>query len=477
MTTAPVNPEAVAALREALPYAETWLAYRAWKLRLPGVQYAVLFDGEIQLSGAIGHADVDAGIPLTTAHLFRVASHSKTFTATAVLQLVETGRLTLDALLGEVLPELADAPSGIGSVAVRELLEHGGGVIRDGVDGDYWQLARPFPDEPELLRVAREEGVKAEPNERFGYSNVGYALLGLVVGRVSGRSYNDYVRAEIVGRLGLQNTDPEWMAARAGDYATGYTGFETALDRRPIAHLDTRTMSAATGFTSTAEDLVRYIAAHRSGDERLLTDASKRRQQHAAWPSVPDQPASTRYGLGLIVDQAAGRTVIGHSGGFPGFITYTVLVDDAIAVSVLTSAVDGEAAELALGVVALLGAALERKASLSLATPKAPGIAGTSTAGFEGRFANLWGVIDIVRLGDRLLTIAPGRPSPLEGNDDLAVVDSATLRVESGNGFGSVGELIRYTTDATGRVTSIRAGSGMTMWPFRVDEPFAPPSL
>ena len=442
------------------------------------MQYAVLFDGEMQLSGAVGLADVEAGIPLTTQHLFRVASHSKTFTGTAVLQLVEAGKVRLDAPLGDVLPELADAPSGVGSVTVRELLEHGGGVIRDGLDGDYWQLARPFPDEATLLEMARADGVKVEPNTRFGYSNIGFSLLGLVIARASGQSYNDYVRREIVERLGLENTDPELMPARAGDYAAGYTGFHTSLDRRPIAPIDTHAMSAATGFTSTAEDLVRYIAAHRMGDDRLLTDASKRQQQRVAWQSTPSKPESARYGLGMVVDEVAGRRAIGHSGGFPGYITYTLLlVDDGIALSVLTNAVDGPAAQLALGVAKLLDGALGQPARVPLAAAQEPGVAGTSTTRFEGRFANVWGVVDIVRLGDRLLAIAPGAADPLDSVDELAVVDDATLRITKGDGFGSVDELVRYEFDAAGRVTSIRGFSGMTHWPFDLhgDPPFSAP--
>ena len=135
------------------------------------------------------------------------------------------------------------------------------------------------------------------------------------------------------------------MPARAGDYATGYTGFHTSLERRPIAPIDTHAMSAATGFTSTAEDLVRYIAAHRMGDERLLTDASKRLQQRAAWQSAPTKPESARYGLGMVVDKVAGRRVIGHSGGLPRLHhLHAAAVEDGIAVSVLTNAVDGPAA-------------------------------------------------------------------------------------------------------------------------------------
>jgi D-alanyl-D-alanine carboxypeptidase len=472
VTPTPSNPDAIAALQPALAYAEDWIAYRAFQLRVPGVQYAVLFDGEVQLSGAVGLADVEAGVPLTRSHLFRVASHSKTFTATAVLQLVEAGKLTLDTPLGDVVGELAGEP--VGSVAVRELLEHGGGVIRDSVDGDFWQLTRPFPDEGELLALARTDGTKVEPNTRFAYSNIGYSLLGLVIARVTGESYNDYVRREIVGRLGLADTDPEWLPARSADYATGYTGLVTSLERRPIDHIDTRGMSAATGFTSTAADLVRYMAAHRPGDERLLTDASKRLQQRAAWPSVPDKPDSRRYGLGMALDTIAGRRVIGHSGGFPGYITYTLLaVDDGIAVSVLTNATDGPAGELAAGILKLLDAGLRRPGVLPLALPEeADGAA--PTARFEGRFANLWGVLDVVRLGDRLLGIDPSAGDPLEEPYDLAVVDDATLRITAGNGFGSVGELIHYTTEA-GEIVRIRGDGGMTMWPFDLQgDPFSP---
>ncbi len=473
MTSTPSNPAAVAALQAALAYAEDWIAYRAFTLRVPGVQYAVLFDGEVQLSGAVGLADLDTGVPLTTSHLFRVASHSKTFTATAVLQLVEAGTLTLDTPLGDVVGELAGAP--IGTVAVRELLEHGGGVIRDGVDGDFWQLSRPFPDETELLAMARDDGTKVEPNTRFAYSNIGYSLLGLVIARVAGQSYNDYVRREIVGRLGLADTDPEWLPARATDYATGYTGNVTSLERRPIEHIDTHAMSAATGFTSTAEDLVRYVAAHRLGDDRLLTDASKRLQQRSAWQSVPGDAGSRRYGLGMALDTIAGRRVIGHSGGFPGYITTTLLaVDDGIAVSVLTNATDGPAGDLAAGILKLLDAGLHRPAVLPLALPAEPGVGATPTARFEGRFANLWGVLDVVRLGNRLLAVDPGAADPLDEPYELAVVDDATLRITAGNGFGSVGELIHYSTEA-GEIVRIRGDGGMTMWPFDLQgEPFSP---
>jgi hypothetical protein len=178
----------------------------------------------------------------------------------------------------------------------------------------------------------------------------------------------------------------------------------------------------------------------------------------------------------MALETVAGRRVIGHSGGFPGYITFTLLaVDDGIAVSVLTNATDGPAAELALGILKLLDAGLRRPAVVPLAIPDGPDIAETPTARFEGRFANLWGVLDIVRLGDRLLAIEPGVTDPLDEPDELAVVDDHTLRITAGNGFGSVGELIHYTTEA-GEITSIRGSGGMTMWPFDLQgEPLPAP--
>ncbi len=461
----------MASATAVLPYVESWIAYRAWKLRVPGVQYAVWFDGRVQLSGAVGSADLASDTPLTTRHLFRIASHSKTFTATAILQLMEAGRLRLDDSLETHLPELVDASSGIGRVRLRELLEHGGGVLRDGLDADHWQHARAFPDEGELLAMVRDDGIKAEPNSRFDYSNLGYGLLGLVVVRVSGQAFGDYTDEHITSPLGLDHTHAELDASRARDYATGYSGFHTSLERRPLVHVDTGALAPATGFASTAEDVVRYLAAHRQGSGELLTDASKRLQQRRAWTSAPTSEVS--YGMGLILEQVAGRRVFGHSGGYPGHITRSFLdPEDQIAVSVLTNAIDGPAHELSAGVLALIDAALRSPARRSLTSSLTePG----DTSMFEGRFAGAWGVRDVVRLGDRLVTLSPGGPDPVAAVDEVEVVDDSTLRVVSGDGFGAVGELIRYERDPVGAIVSVRAGGGVTLWPYAVGEEFTPP--
>ena len=172
------------AYESVLPYVREWVSYKVWQLRVPGVQVAIGLGGDVLFDEAWGYADVEAGRRLTTTDLFRIASHSKTFTSTAVMLLVERGSLRLDDTAGTFVPALVDGGSPLADVTVRELLEMGAGVIRDGRDGDYWSQLRPFPDEDELLRLLLDDGQKVPAGSSFNYSNLGYSLLGLVkIGR------------------------------------------------------------------------------------------------------------------------------------------------------------------------------------------------------------------------------------------------------------------------------------------------------
>src|SRR3954470_21238837 len=136
---------------EVARYLDGWLAFRQKYVRVPGMQAAFLLGDEVLLSSAYGVADLDAATPLTTRHLFRIASHSKTFTSTAVLQLAEAGRLRLDDRADAWLDYLDGLP--VGGCTLAELLAHAGGVTRDGEDGDHWQLFRRFPDEATLREI------------------------------------------------------------------------------------------------------------------------------------------------------------------------------------------------------------------------------------------------------------------------------------------------------------------------------------
>jgi CubicO group peptidase (beta-lactamase class C family) len=438
-----------ARVREAMAYYDRWLSFQQRYQRIPGVQAAVRLRDEVLLDTAHGYADLAGAVALTTRHLFRIASHSKTFTATVVLQLAERGTVRLDDPAGQWVPWLREEGSALADATLRELLSHSAGVSRDSRDGDHWLLHQPFPDEATLRAKLLDPGAAVLPrNERFKYSNLGYSLLGLVIEAATGQSYADAVRAGVLEPLGLRDTGPELDPARASELATGYSALAYGDDRVPIEHVDTRAMAAATGFYSTARDVVDYLAAHFLRDSRLLGDDSKRVMQHAAWDTGDDDG---RYALGFSVTPVGGHSLIGHGGGYPGHITRSVADPAAgLAISVLTNAIDGPARGLAHAAVRLADLACT-SATTPAPTPDA--------ARFTGRFANLWGVLDVAVLGGRLYAIDPSGPDPAEEPVPLDRLDDATLRVAGGSGFGSYGEQVRYERAGDGRIVRLRHGA------------------
>jgi D-alanyl-D-alanine carboxypeptidase len=451
--------DATAAIAAAAQYLRSWVEAQAAHRRIPGVQVAIRSGDELVLSAAIGLADAVAGTPLTTGHLFHIASHSKTFTATAVLQLVEAGRMRLDDPIGQYVPELA--PSPIARVTVRELLGHQAGVVRDGEHADFWQLEYPFLERDGVLEEVLRAGEVHQRNEHFKYSNLGYALVGLAVEAVTGTSYAEHTRRAILEPLGLTNTGADHDPARSAEYAAGHTGLLLGDDRRDtIEHVGTGAMAAATGFWSTAEELTTYGAAHFLGDERLLGDDAKRILQRLESVVTSYGTEVARYGVGLQLWTVGDRTLVGHTGGWPGHITAT-LIDpvEKLVVSVLTNAIDGPAEELATGLVKLVDLVLKPRADMPPLPANAPAL-----SSFTGRFAGLWGVVDVAELGGRLVLLHPTSPDPLPGMHELEVLDADTLRVAAQPSFDAAGERVPLERDADGRVVCLRFG-GVTSRP------------
>jgi CubicO group peptidase (beta-lactamase class C family) len=441
-------------LAAACRLAADYLDIRRRVLRVPGVQAAVVRGSDVLLDTAAGWADVEDQLALTPDHLFRIASHSKTFTATIVLQLVEEGRLRLDDPLGERLEWVPDAAR---AVTLRELLAHGSGLTRDGEDADHWVLGRQFPDAT-AFRASLGEAVAVIPaNERFKYSNVGFSLLGLVIEQVTGQSFAANLQERVADRLGLRDTAADVIAGRGADYATAYTALSYADNRLPIDQIGTFAMAAATGVTSTAVETARYFAAHAPGDERLLTDASRRLAQRQEWEI--EGTGGQHYGLGFGVDTVDDHRLVGHGGGFPGHITRSLLdLETGLAVSVFTNAIDGPASELALGVMKLLRLAVDAEA--------APGPGAAELERFSGSFATIWGRLDVARFGSALTALQLNQVDPTANRDILVREDEHTLRVSrSGSGFGSHGELMRYRFGGDDRPAAARLPGGLSAQP------------
>jgi CubicO group peptidase (beta-lactamase class C family) len=429
-------------LGAALDYIPRWIDYQMRLTEQPGCALAVVSRGQLVLEAAFGHADLDRGTALTPRHRFRVASHSKTFTAAGVLKLREAGRLRLDDPVGRHVGGLHPV---IGEATINQLLSHSAGLTRDGVDTGQWVDRRAFLDADEI-RAELGRGTAIDANTRFKYSNLGFGLIGMAMESITGERYAEWIAREIVAASGLEETAPDVPLDPAAPFARGHGG-KLPLGRRVVipGENPTRGLAAATGFVSTAADLARFYASLAPQARRsVLSVASRREMTRRQWRDA--QTASERwYGLGTISGSVGDWDWFGHSGGFQGYITRTLAVpSQELAISVLTNATDGLSHAWLDGTLHILRGFAQHGAPTR------------TTAGWNGRWWTLWGATDLVPAAERVFVVNPSQPNPFLDASELEVGRRRGLapdfaRISQAPGLASHGETARLLRDARGR--------------------------
>ncbi|HMW90808.1 MAG TPA: serine hydrolase domain-containing protein [Candidatus Obscuribacter sp.] len=436
------------AARKLAEYLSDWLSLRYDQCDIPGFSVAVSIDGRLILNQAFGYADLEKKEVLTPEHLFRVASHSKTFAGTACMQLQEQGKLNIEAPVVQYLPWLKEhKDKRFQEITSRQLLSHSAGVIRDGLDADFWQFNRPFPNSKELQKQLLEAGLIFDCNTKMKYSNHGYGLLGLVIEAAAGQNFRAYVSENIIAPLALENTGADYCRSIENRLARGYTRVERGGARSRLdTTIDTASLSAATGFYSSAADLCRYFSAHIVGSGKLLQDASKKEMQRTQWP-VTNSTFGQEYGLGLQIDYVEQRRVFGHAGGFPGHATRTLCDPaDKMVVSVLTNCIDADPTAIARAVFAFADhfSAAYAAGEDSTMVKAAEASGSIDMERFRGRFQGLFRIMDVLPAGDKLIAISPSSWQPFADVEELSVVNEHTLKMMKANGFSCEGELVPY---------------------------------
>ena len=269
---------------------------------------------------AFGVADTASATPMKTDFFSRIGSVTKTFTATAVLQLADQQRLSLD----DPIAEYIDGVPGGGTITVRELA-----TMRSGL-GDYSQAAgfqdsltedpRRFLSPQQLLAWAFEQPAMFAPDESWRYNNTNYVLLGLLVEKVSGQPLADYLGAHILGPLGLADTSLPTGTGFPQPHAEGYTqlGTQVTEDEPVIDATDWNASAtwAAGGMISTLDDTATWARALATG--ALISPALQReRLRNAAGDGIP---AGAGYGIGVLTVNGW----IGHNGSVPGYQSVAV---------------------------------------------------------------------------------------------------------------------------------------------------------
>ncbi len=267
----------------------------------------LLAEGDsVILERAYGLADVKAGTPNTMDTRFNLASMNKMFTAVAVLQLEEQGKLSLTDFVGKHLPAYPDVVVR-DSVTIEHLLTHTSGL------GDYFNQKFEFRD-PDSTRNLQDyfelfvgEPLRFAPGEQFAYSNAGYIVLGLILAEVTSTDYYDYIHQTIFEPLGMKNSGWDHGDTIVPGIATAYVEQDSAGSWVENPYLTMKGSSAGGGF-STAADLLKFAFALRDG--QLVSPATLK--------AMTNDDKENGYGYGLSLRKLNDVVVYGHNGGFPG---------------------------------------------------------------------------------------------------------------------------------------------------------------
>lgn len=435
-------------LGAALDYVPQWLEFQMRATEQPGCVVAIAEKGKLVFEAACGAADLAKGVKLTPRHRFRVASHSKSFTAAGIMKLREAGKLGLDDAVGRYVKGLHPA---VAKATLSQLLSHSAGIIRDGHDSGQWVDRRGFLSATELRAELAERPV-LDANTRFKYSNHGYGLIGFVIEAITGEPYAKWIQREIVVPSGLAETVPDWPLSRRAPFARGHSG-KILLGSRAVipGENPTNALGPATGFISTAHDLALFYATLDPAAKGSVISAASRREMVRKQWRTPHSEFERYYGLGITQGRVGDWEWFGHGGGFQGYITRTAMLPaQGISISVLTNAADGLAHQWGDGIINILR------------TFRRHGVPSAKVRNWAGRWWSLWGAYDLVPMGDKVLVGAPGFFNPFMDATELTVTGRDRARISLANGYANHGEEVRRIRKG-GKVAEIRFAGGRSL--------------
>ncbi|SFT00777.1 serine hydrolase domain-containing protein [Mucilaginibacter polytrichastri] len=301
----------------------------------PGLAYGIVVDGQLVHTGNIGYTDLVNKTAASSKSAFRIASMTKSFTAMAILKLRDEGKLKLDDPASMYVPEMKNSKlltKDASAITIRNLLTHAAGYPEDNPWGDR-QLA---DSDEELLNIYRKGlSFSNDPGLGYEYSNLGFATLGYIIKKVSGKTYEDYITENILKPLGMNHTYWEYTKVPKEQLALGYRWLNNEWVEQPLLH--DGSYGAMGGLITTIEDFSKYMALHmaaRPPRDDIETGPVKRssiREMQYPWDVsalnlaaklTNGKPCPTVsaycYGLRWTKD-CDNRIYVGHTGGLPGF--------------------------------------------------------------------------------------------------------------------------------------------------------------
>jgi CubicO group peptidase (beta-lactamase class C family) len=420
-------------LREEL---DRTLAAAQAEERMPSVSACVFRGDELLWQEALGLADTEAGTEATPDTQYRIGSITKTFTAVGILQLRDAGKLSLDDPLTTYLPESAHGPT------LGRMLAHSSGLQREP-PGEIWETLQA-PSREELLSGTGDAEQVLDPGSWWHYSNLAFALLGEVVARAHGGTWEEALQANILDPLGLARTSPVAAAPAARGYFVEPYSDAVRLEPDP----DLGGAGALGKLWSTTGDLGRWGAFLAGGDDRVLKASTLEEMSHVR-AMVDHEGWKLAWGTGLELYRRDDHVFVGHGGAMPGHLAaLAVNRKTGIGAAVLTNSGAGPSPEklaldLAVAAIEALPQAADAWQPGEPAPPEIEPLLGRWwVEGHEMVFAWRQG-----RLEGKLLDGPPGRDTSYfspDGEDRYRSVEGRER-----------GELLRVVRDAEGGIEKL----------------------
>ena len=427
-----------------------WLEGQMLSRRLPGIAIGVVADQELVWSKGFGLADTANKVAMTPQTKFRMASHSKLFTATAIMQLRERGLLRLDDPVAKHLPWFAVTPAEAedAPITIEELLTHSSGLPREA--GSHWTTFE-FPTTEQLRKLMAARHAPYSPEVRWKYSNLAYSIAGLVIEAVSGQTWADYVQQHIYQPLGMTNSSVD---KNVPGLAVGYNRLMPDNSRATNPFVDARGMAAATGITSTVEDMAKFVSAQfRKGKMagRQILSTGSLREMHRV--RMLENSWTSGNAIGFSVRRERDKIYVSHGGSYPGYQTNTLLqLDGKVGVIVLTNADDSNPGGIATQLMNTVGEAVAK--AQSAPAPKLTW--DPSWSRFAGLYRGRGGESHVVEMNQRLVIINPNAAN-LDNPTRLEPIGNGQFRFTANAGGGPVGEIVRFVEE-NGRVVRMITG-------------------
>ncbi len=304
-------------------YSDQLDKYALAQMNVKGFSGAVLVmqKNKVLLKKAYGLADREWNIANTTDTKFRIGSITKQFTAACILQLIEQGKLNLDDKLSKFIPGF---PKG-DSVTLHMLLNHTSGIASYTDQTDFIKVATQTFSNDSMISFFKSRPYNFSPGSKFQYNNSGFFLLGYIIEKVSGQSYENYLRAHILDKLGMMNTGADKLDSILPMRARGYSKVKSK-------YVNADFISLAWPFSagilySTVDDMYKWDRALYGTS--VIFSSSKQKMV---------TPGKSNYGYGIVIDSLENHLRIWHNGGIPGFVSnISRYVNDDVCIIVLSN--------------------------------------------------------------------------------------------------------------------------------------------